>query len=54
MIYHALFDHRGVEKARALEQVTRHLKVHNNELDVLTALAYADAEKIYKGMQYIR
>lgn len=26
---HALFDNRGVEKARALEQVTRHLKVHN-------------------------
>lgn len=49
MIYHALFDHRGVEKARALEQVTRHLKVHNNELDVLTALAYADAEKYTKA-----
>ena len=53
MIYHALFDHRGVEKARALEQVTRHLKVHNNELDVLTALAYADAEKYTKACKIL-
>lgn len=49
MIYHALFDHRGLEKARALEQVTRKLKLHNDELDILTALAYVDAGKYTKA-----
>ena len=49
MIYHALSDHRGADQIQTLEQVTRKLKIHNNELDVLTAMACAENEKYTKA-----
>ena len=49
MIYHALSDHRGVEQIQALEQVSRKRKIHNDELDVLTAMACAENEKYTKA-----
>ena len=49
MIYHALSDHRGADQIQALEQVTRKLKIHNDELDVLTAMACEKNEKYIKA-----
>ena len=48
MVFYAL-SQRGSERPKALEQVTKQLKERNNELDVLMALAYVDAEKYTKA-----
>ena len=38
-----------MEQIQALEQVSRKLKIHNDELDVLTAMACAENEKYTKA-----
>ena len=48
-VWLALSDHRGADQIQTLEQVTRKLKIHNNELDVLTAMACAENEKYTKA-----